>query len=299
MAKLIVHRPDGATQAVLLDRDRTTIGRRADNDLCLAYPPVSAEHALIITIGEDSFLEDLGSTNGTLVNGERIAKHFLRDGDEIDIGRLKIVYRAHDGEAAVPAEGDAPPEEATPREGAAPVESGASEMAASEARAPDAPAEEADDPLCVSDADEAADEEAAPADELLADLMESHSTASAALDLTPTLTVVQGRPANGSPANGNSGRRSPAAAPEACVTLLSGPHAGEATPMNKAQFVFGRPGVSVAAIRRSGGMYRIVPLAGESPPVVNGGAVERSGANLAFGDVIEVAGVKLRFERRV
>ncbi len=278
MAKLIVHCPDGATQIHPLDRDRTTIGRRADNDLCLAYPPVSAEHAVIVTIGEDSFLEDLGSTNGTHVNGERVAKHFLRDGDVIDVGHLTIVYRVHDDEA-IP---DPPQEQAI------------AEVAADEPTVVEMPIQQCAVPVAgdappVSDADEAADEQAAPADELLADLMESRSTASAALDLTPTLTVVQGHRTN----------RSATAAPEACVTILSGPHAGEATPMNKAQFVFGRPGVSVAAIRRSGGAYRLVPLAGESPPVVNGGAVDRTGAELAFGDTIEVAGVKLRFERRV
>ena len=45
-----------------------------------------------MTILSDSFLEDLGSTNGTLVNGKPVAKHFLRDRDQIDIGRQKLVY---------------------------------------------------------------------------------------------------------------------------------------------------------------------------------------------------------------
>ena len=279
MAKLIVHRPDGAAEVFPLDRDRTTIGRRADNDLCLAYPPVSAEHAVIVTIGEDSFLEDLGSTNGTLVNGERIARHFLRDGDVIDVGRLRIDYVAHDETTLEP----------TPETSEEPSPDEAAERApAADRIALEAAPQSNDEPLSVSDAEEAADEAAAPADDLLADLMESRSTASAALDLTPTLSVVQGDRANGA--------ASPP--PAACVTILTGPHAGKATPMNKAQFVFGRPGVSVAAIRRSGGAYRLVPLAGEQPPVVNGGPVDRTGAELAFGDTIEVAGVKLRFERR-
>ena len=283
MAKLIVHRPDGVVQELPLDRDRTTIGRRADNDLCLAYPPVSAEHAMIVTIGEDSFLEDLGSTNGTLVNGERVAKHFLRDHDEIDVGRLKIVYVARD---------DEPSEASPPVPVPASAEAASDEQTVVDIPVPEAAAEPVDEPrdepVPVSDADEAADEDAAPADELLADLMESRSTASAALDLTPTLTVVRNDRHNGT-------QELPE---EARITILTGPHAGEATPMNKAQFVFGRPGVSVAAIRRSGGFYRLVPLAGDSPPVVNGGAVDRTGADLAFGDTIEVAGVKLRFERR-
>ena len=69
-----------------------TIGRRADNDICLPFPAVTGEHAAVVTILDDSFLEDLGSPNGTLVNGKAITKHFLRDHDEIDIGRHTLVY---------------------------------------------------------------------------------------------------------------------------------------------------------------------------------------------------------------
>ena len=58
----------------------------------LPQAPVSGEHAAVVTILDDSFLEDLGSTNGTLVNGKPITKHFLRDRDEIDIGREILVY---------------------------------------------------------------------------------------------------------------------------------------------------------------------------------------------------------------
>ena len=82
---------------------------------------------------------------------------------------------------------------------------------------------------------------------------------------------------------------------EAFVKILSGPNAGKTTPMTRAQFVFGRPGVTVAAIRRSGGSYRLVPLGGDSLPTVNGGTIAREGVELAFGDTIDVAGVKLRF----
>jgi len=83
-------------QDVKLDRERVTIGRRPDNDLCLPQAVVSGEHAVVVTILNDSFLEDLGSTNGTLVNGKAITKHFLRDRDEIDIGREILVYLADD-----------------------------------------------------------------------------------------------------------------------------------------------------------------------------------------------------------
>src|SRR5437763_5161662 len=92
MSKLVLFLADGTTLDIPLDRERITIGRRADNDVCLPNLAVSGEHAAVVTILADSFLEDLGSTNGTLVNGNPIVKHFLRDHDEIDIGRHKFVY---------------------------------------------------------------------------------------------------------------------------------------------------------------------------------------------------------------
>ncbi len=88
--------PDGTTLDVPLARERTTIGRRADNDICLPDLAVSGEHSVVVTILADSFLEDLGSTNGTLVNGRAIAKHFLRDRDQVEIGRHKLIYCADD-----------------------------------------------------------------------------------------------------------------------------------------------------------------------------------------------------------
>src|SRR5262249_18507381 len=92
MSKLILLLPDDSTLDIPLDRERLTIGRRAGNDVVLPNLAVSGEHAAIVTILADSFLEDLNSTNGTLVNGDAVAKHFLRDRDECVIGRQKPVY---------------------------------------------------------------------------------------------------------------------------------------------------------------------------------------------------------------
>jgi predicted component of type VI protein secretion system len=103
MSKLVLLLPGGTTRDIALRRERTAIGRRADNDICLPNLAVSGEHAVIVTILTDSFLEDLGSTNGTLVNGKPVAKHFLRDRDQIEIGRHKLIYCADD-DAVIEAE---------------------------------------------------------------------------------------------------------------------------------------------------------------------------------------------------
>jgi predicted component of type VI protein secretion system len=69
-----------------------TVGRRATNDIHIDNLAVSGEHASILTIGNDSFLEDLDSTNGTLVNGKTIKKHVLQNGDVIEFGKFQLKY---------------------------------------------------------------------------------------------------------------------------------------------------------------------------------------------------------------
>src|SRR5439155_9856152 len=102
MSKLVLFLADGTTLDVPLKRERMTIGRRADNDICLPNLAVSGEHAAVVTLLADSFLEDLGSTNGTLVNGAPISKHFLRDGDQIDVGRHILVFCADEDTVLAP-----------------------------------------------------------------------------------------------------------------------------------------------------------------------------------------------------
>lgn len=76
----------------LLDKEVMTIGRKEDNDVRIENLAVSGHHARILTIFEDSFLEDLSSTNGTYVNGKAIDKHPLKHGDVITIGKHELRY---------------------------------------------------------------------------------------------------------------------------------------------------------------------------------------------------------------
>ncbi|HSE01550.1 MAG TPA: FHA domain-containing protein [Burkholderiales bacterium] len=102
MAKLILSLEGSVIREVPLDKERITIGRRPQNDIQIENLAVSGEHACIVTILNDSFLEDLGSTNGTLVNGNPIKKHILQNNDVIEIGKYKLKYVVELATAAAP-----------------------------------------------------------------------------------------------------------------------------------------------------------------------------------------------------
>jgi len=79
---------------VPIDRDRLVIGRGREADLTVAEPTISRQHAAIEWDGEGFTLQDLGSTNGSRVNGKRETRARLRDGDEIELGRLQLRLEA-------------------------------------------------------------------------------------------------------------------------------------------------------------------------------------------------------------
>jgi hypothetical protein len=92
MAKLILSMDGLVLKEIPLTKERLTIGRKAHNDIQIDNLAVSGEHAAVVTILNDSFLEDLNSTNGTLVNGQSVKKHFLKNGDIIEFSKYKLKY---------------------------------------------------------------------------------------------------------------------------------------------------------------------------------------------------------------
>lgn len=75
---------------VSIDRARIVVGRGRKADLSLAEVTISRAHAALGFDGADFYVEDLSSTNGTLVNGARISKHVLKHEDEIRMGKLVL-----------------------------------------------------------------------------------------------------------------------------------------------------------------------------------------------------------------
>ena len=92
MARLMLSLDGQVLAEYNMNKERYTIGRLPDNDIRIDNPSVSGHHSLIINILNDSFLEDLNSTNGTYVNGKLIKKHAMQHGDVITVGHHQLRF---------------------------------------------------------------------------------------------------------------------------------------------------------------------------------------------------------------
>ena len=92
MAKLILSFNGNVVKEYPLDKEVLSIGRKPDNDIHIDNLAVSGYHAKILTILNDSFIEDLDSTNGTFINENKISKHALQNGEHIIIGKHELRY---------------------------------------------------------------------------------------------------------------------------------------------------------------------------------------------------------------
>lgn len=99
MAKIIIQADGEIEREIPLTKERLTIGRRAHNDVVIDHVAISSQHAVIVVTAHDVYLEDLGSTNGTKVNGQPVRKHYLQHDDVIELAKQKIRYAAIDTQA--------------------------------------------------------------------------------------------------------------------------------------------------------------------------------------------------------
>jgi pSer/pThr/pTyr-binding forkhead associated (FHA) protein len=292
MGKLVLYLEDGRVQHIALGRERVVIGRRADNDVCLPYPAVSSEHAAVKTILADSFLEDMGSTNGTLVNGKPITKHFLRDHDEIDIGRQRLVYLSDD-EAVV--EGRTA-EIARHHQRVVGEQVDRAEPVLRERRAFGAPVKAPVDgerrgSVVAATARVVPPNAAGPSTrppKAKAPGLHPTSSASGGTQIDTFVEELVRMAQTPMPVPQNQG-------PEGRITVLSGANAGRSVIVASKDVVVGRVGFGVALIKRVADGYRLMPAPGEVAPTFAGTTVSADGAALRGGEIFEVAGARLEF----
>ena len=255
MAKLILSMDGLVLKEIPLTKERTTIGRKPHNDIQIDNLAVSGEHAVIVTILNDSFLEDLGSTNGTVVNGNQVKKHFLQNNDVIELGKYKLKFV---GEAA-PAQAA----EKADFEKTMVLRPSAMKSTVDQTKTMPGIAGPGGAPTAVA-APQAFNPAAAPA--------ATPAAASASASVPP-------KPAQ----------------PLGAIQLLSGANAGKELELTKPLTTLGKPGVQVAVLTRRPQGYFITHVEGANRPVVNGQQIGPAPHALKDHDVVELAGVKMEF----
>jgi hypothetical protein len=255
MAKLILSVDGQVLKEHTLSKERTLIGRKPHNDIQIDNLAVSGEHAAIITILNDSFIEDLGSTNGTMVNGKPVKKHFLQNNDVVEIGKHKLKYF-----------NDAP-QPAT----AADFEK--TMIIRNPAKAAPAPAPAADKGLGDTHTN------------LKAMAGEAKPNVSPP---PPTPAAETSTPPVAAPGAAGGLR-------DAAIQVLSGAAAGRTLDLTKNLTTVGKPGLQVAVITKRPNGYFITHVEGSTYPTLNGSSLGAQAHPLGDHDLIEIAGVKMEF----
>jgi pSer/pThr/pTyr-binding forkhead associated (FHA) protein len=273
MARLILSL-DGQTLAEYnMTKERYTIGRLPDNDIRIDNAAVSGHHSLIINILNDSFLEDLNSTNGTYVNGKLIKKHALQHGDVITAGHHQLRYVDDQVEEADVGADDEFQKTMV-------IEPNR-DMEKQIAKVTEAAEAAAVKPESRPEAKPAGMEPGA-ASELIDDAVSGSRPAE---EFAPTQTQ-------------NVDQQAAPVLPKAKLQVLSGTFAGRELDLTKALTTLGRPGVQVAAVTRRSEGFFIVHVESGKPddyPKVNGQPIGPQARKLEDNDVIQLAGVKMGF----
>jgi FHA domain len=257
MAKLYFSLDGNTLGEFVLSKERITIGRRPTNDIHIDNLAVSGEHAVITTIAGDSFLEDLNSTNGTIVNQKPIKKHVLHHADVIEFGKYQLRFEnlthaklssqhGFENTAVMPSSRPSVVPSAKPKEAIHPEAT-----------------------LAPKEKTPIAETNVVPAP--IAKLTQQAVIASPVAEPTKQ-TPKQGR-----------------------LQVLTGASVGTELPLNKALTTLGEPGVQVAVITKRPHGYFLSHVQGDKRPFVNGNHIGPQAHQLFNNDVIDIADAKMKF----
>ncbi|NCF74736.1 MAG: FHA domain-containing protein [Gammaproteobacteria bacterium] len=282
MARLILSLDNQVLAEYNMSKERYTVGRLPDNDVRIDNAAVSGHHSLIINILNDSFLEDLNSTNGTYVNGKLVKKHALQHGDVITIGHHQLRFSDEQS-------GETDQDEFEKTMVIPTGQQNADQLARAEAAAEKAAAEAAS---------KNQPDERARAESVTAEAVKLYPDEAADLHEKPKPPHIGEKVPHTDTSYGINPADAPKALPLAKLQVLSGAFAGRELELTKALTTLGRPGVQVAAItRRAEGYYIVHVESGEEDdfPLVNGQPTGAQARKLQDNDVVQLAGVKMGF----
>ena len=308
MAKLILSLDGQQIKEFDISKERTTIGRKPHNDIQIDNLAVSGEHAMIMTILNDSFLEDLGSTNGTMVNGQPVKKHFLQSEDVVEIGKYKLKYVNEKAGQMSQQEFEKTMVLRAP--------------VAAQAAATKAPAK--DTQTTTTGTGKAGEAQTTTAGANNQSQTQTTTVGTIKPNQTQTTTAGVNKAAETQTTNPQAAALAKAASKVAAnaaeapapgkpqpeptnppvnavadhvgtIQILSGPNAGRELPLSKPLTTLGKPGIQVAVIAKRPQGYFITHVEGASFPVVNGKALDAQAQKLQDHDIIDLAGVKMEF----
>ncbi|HTY98925.1 MAG TPA: FHA domain-containing protein [Rhodocyclaceae bacterium] len=255
MAKLILSMDGLVLKEIPLSKERMTIGRKPQNDIQIDNLAISGEHAVIVTILNDSFLEDLNSTNGTFINGQVVKKHFLQNGDVIELGKYRLKYVSEATQQA----------------------SAAADFEKTMVLRPDMMRKTAEQMASKGSGDTQVG--------LKVDVPAARPPEAPHTDTTPQMPAMpQAAPPPAAPA-----------LPTGALQVLTGGNAGKELLLTKTLTTLGKPGVQVAVIARRPHGYFLTHVEGVQFPVINGKTLDAQAHQLSDHDVIELAGIKMEF----
>ena len=319
MAKLILSLDGQIIKEYDISKERMTVGRKPHNDIQIDNLAVSGEHAMIMTILNDSFLEDLGSTNGTMVNGQPVKKHFLQSDDVVEIGKYKLKYVNDKAGKVSQQEFEKTMVLKAPTGGAATAQTKSATNTQTNTQTNSQVNKQGE----VRTNPEAAAQARA---KLAASSGQTTTGTPASSDQTTTGNIAgagtnqttpgnmaaggAGQSTTGNLAAANTGQAAaggknqadvttspvpPGVDTSAAIQILSGPNAGRELSLSKPLTTLGKPGIQVAVIAKRPQGYFITHVEGANFPVVNGKPLDAQAQKLQDHDIIELANVKMEF----
>lgn len=283
-----------------------TIGRRSTNDVCIPNLSVSGKHAKIVISDDGAMIEDLGSTNGTYINGRLISRQLLNDGDDIVMGKTRVTFLQPSRNKAVPS----------------PVIRDDDEF---EDEKPLTLAEKAK--LHKTDLRPAGDEKQARTEVVTDNVSEATATASDNVQATNSSashgaeTIKKTQQHDGGLINGYSQIESSSAtsgdgrvttdvssneeivaldtaSASAVIEIKNGAKSGQVLPIDKPVTTLGRPGIQIAAIMKKPEGYFLMHIESDEnigPPKLNKSSIGDEPVLLKSGDALNVAGIDVQF----